>query len=217
MKKIYFLITFLLIIFFEGNAQVNYNFAATTENYTPVSGGIVPTLTSSNPAWETADEGFVNGIPVGFTFNYNGIDYTTVNINVNGFITLGSPFEANPNYKYFENSLKYGAQLPSGNNARPVIAPLWDDLYLVNSDNLVYKTSGIAPQRVFTIEWKQARWTYEATAPVLSIELKLFETTNDIEFHYKDEGAVPYAPKAFASIGITSAFTNGSSFTNRKQ
>ena len=79
---------------------------------------------------------------------------------------------------------------------------------LADTLDLVYKTTGHAPFRVFTIEWKKAKWVYESLAPVLSIELKLYETTNIIEFHYKDEGSLPDPRYAFASIGITSSYNN---------
>lgn len=36
------------------------------------------------------DDGTADDIPVGFSFDYNGNSYSTVNVNVNGFITFGS-------------------------------------------------------------------------------------------------------------------------------
>ncbi len=41
------------------------------------------------------------------------------------------------------------------------------------------------------MEWKKTKWTLESTQPALSIELKLYETTNIIKFDYKDEGDTP--------------------------
>ncbi len=188
----------------QANAQVNYLFSASSKPYIPVTGGISPHLVSDYPGvWEVEDEGFAT-IPIGFTFNYNGENYSEANVDVNGFITLGGTLDVFYNYPYFKNRL---ANAPPYNK-RPVIAAFWDDLLLLDTLDLVYKTTGNAPFRVFTIEWKQAKWVYESPDPVLSIELKLFETTNIIEFHYKDEGGLPDPLYAFASIGITSAYAN---------
>lgn len=200
MKKISIL--FAIMIFalsIASKSQLNYLFSATSRPYVPVTGGTIPHLISYQPNYELSDEGFAT-IPIGFNFNYNGVSYKDVDVSINGFITLGNPI--NSNYILFRNFLANGPRFNF--DARPVIAAFWDDLYLVDTANLVYKTTGRAPFRVFTIEWKKARWSYDAPAPVLSVELKLYETTNIIEFHYKDEGGTPFKQFAFASIGITS-------------
>jgi len=204
MKKIYFLIAIVLLAFsINSKAQINYLFSATSRPYVPVTGGITPHLTTDYTAWEPEDEGFAT-IPIGFTFKYNDESYTQANVDVNGFITLGSTLDVFYNYQYFRNNL---ATAPAYNK-RPIIAAFWDDLLLPDTSHLVYKTTGHAPFRVFTVEWKKAKWVYESLAPVLSIELKLYETTNIIEFHYKDEGSLPDPRYSYASIGITSAYAN---------
>ena len=201
MKKIYVLSAIILLaLSINSNAQLNYLFSATSRPYVPVTGGTTPHLISYQTNYELSDEGIAT-IPIGFTFNYNGENHKEVNVSINGFITLGTPFSIN--YNLFRNFLANGPFLNL--YPRPVIAAFWDDLYLVDTANLVYKTTGHAPFRVFTIEWKKARWSYDAPAPVLSVELKLYETTNVIEFHYKDEGGIPFKQFAYASIGITSA------------
>ena len=195
----------LLALSINSKAQLNYLFSATSRPYVPVTGGITPHLISDYAPWEVEDEGLAR-IPIGFTFNYNNKNYTEANVSVNGFITLGDFFSTYFNFHYFSNNLANGPYSYPGE--RPVIAPLWDDLVLTDTLNLVYKTTGHAPFRVFTIEWKKAKWVYESLAPVLSIELKLYETTNIIEFHYKDEGSLPDPRYSYASIGITSAYAN---------
>lgn len=205
MKKAKLFLLFLLVVLAAHvKAQVNYLFSANSIPYVPVSGGITPHLLSDYPGvWELTDEGFAT-VPIGFDFVYNMENYTQANVCVNGFITLGGTLDIFYNYPYYKNTIAWAPPY----NKRPIIAPLWDDLVLSDTSMLVYKTTGTAPFRVFTIEWKQAKWGYLAAGPVLSIELKLFETTNIIEFHYKDEGTLPRPNEAFASIGITSAWAN---------
>jgi len=206
MKKIYFsMVVMLLALSIHSSAQLNYLFSASSKPYVPVTEGIAPHLISDYAKWEVEDEGLAR-IPIGFTFNYDHKDYTEANVSVNGFITFGTFFSTYFNFRYFLNYLAYGPLSYPGE--RPVVAPFWDDLVIPDTLSLVYKTTGHAPFRVFTIEWKKAKWVYESLAPVLSIELKLYETTNVIEFHYKDEGSLPDPRYAFASIGITSSYEN---------
>ena len=142
------------------DAQVNYLFSASTKNYVPVSGGTIPHLKTSTTAWQPEDEGYDN-IPIGFTFKYNNENYTRTNVNVNGFIALGGTsldiiFNSGAVYHgwpYFRNNLTRGIPY----NKNPVIAPFWDDLVLPDTSHLVYKTTGTAPNRIFTIEWKIGR------------------------------------------------------------
>ena len=140
MKKIYILVMIMLFtLSIHSYAQINYLFSATTRPYVPVSNGIVPHLINSGNH-EPADEGGAT-IPVGFTFKYNGKNYTQANVNANGYITLGTAPDGY--YIFYVNNLKTG---PFGTlYQRPLLAPLWDDLYLVDTANLVYKTTGFAP------------------------------------------------------------------------
>ena len=227
MKK-NFTLTALIVIIFSLNtdAQVNYSFSATTATYVPVSGGTIPSLYrrpydygSNSP---TYDEGIANSVPIGFTFNYNGIDYTTINVCANGFATLGAPFNSDTTVveNFYINTLKLGpltyvsgtdSTVEFSGNTKPVLAPLWDDLNLQANSNLRYITTGSPGSRVLTFEWANALWQYDATGATLSFELKLYEGTNVIEFCYKDEGGTPSAG-ASASIGITATNNIGGGF-----
>ncbi|MBK8393238.1 MAG: hypothetical protein IPL23_29915 [Saprospiraceae bacterium] len=60
----------------------------------------------------------------------------------------------------------------------------WDDLQLTDASNLTYKTEGVAPNRVFTAQWKNIIWQNGGSAAI-SFQLKLNETSNIVSFHYK--------------------------------
>ena len=156
-------------------------------------------------------------------FNYNGIDYTTINICANGFTTLGTPFSENLDAleNFYINSLKYGPississfdndSTPELGHPKPVLAPLWDDLTCQADANLRYITTGSAGSHVFTFEWSNAKWQAFAATAAISFELKLYEGTNIIEFYYKDEGGT-LSTDASASIGITASDQIGGGF-----
>ncbi len=203
MKK---LLPFLLLSLFSfvSKAQLNYNFSTSAGTFTPLSGDVVaPLMAAYSPTKTLLDESFANNIPVGFSFQYNGINYTTIHLNSNGFATFGTPFlssTANPSYEI--NELRSISGLKG--TIRPILAPFWDNLLLNTANDITYKTTGTAPNRVFTSQWKNMIWQDGTSA--ISFQLKLYETTNVVEFVYRSEAGSGVAVKS-ASIGITSENT----------
>jgi hypothetical protein len=190
------------------NAQSpNYAFLATSGTYTPISGGTNVILTYNGVT--NNDDGIAtpaNAVPIGFTFFYNGTPYTTIRPCANGFATFSSTPMPN-NTDTWTNSLTSGV-----GSIRPIISPLWDDLDM-GSGSVTYLLSGSAPARVLTIQWANALWEYNAPSPVISFQVKLYETTNVIEFIYRQEsGPITSAGDLGASIGITTTATGNNTF-----
>jgi hypothetical protein len=118
----------------------SYAFTAVSGTYTAISGGTaVPYLfngTANN------DDGYAS-IPIGFTFNYNGTNYTNVTVCANGFVTFGT---IPTNTDTWVNGL--GAVTPTSgftNVPRPILAPLWDDMDNSPAGNTTYLVSGLLP------------------------------------------------------------------------
>lgn len=204
MKKIY--LSFLLCISFLGaNAQIAYDFAATSGTFTELVGGTNPIFESSDPAQYTeTDEGYANSNPIGFTFNYNNVNYTMFHINSNGFISLGTAMTAGDVYWRNSTGLDQGPFNGTANNitaTRPCIAPLWDDLDFAAISQITYLTSGTAGNRVLTVQWLNAKWNYAQMDGSVSFQVKLYEADGKIEFIYRGEAANPGS--ASASCGIT--------------
>lgn len=199
MKKVSLtLIVFICIIVVQATAQVNYTFKVLQQAYTPLVNATQPPLYNPKPTgYYEEDEGFSNQVPIGFTFNFNNKNYTHLNINVNGFVTFGEGFTMDVNERYSKNNLTSG---PLQENVRPIIAPLWDDLWLADTTSLKYKTSGTAPNRTFTVEWGNAMWDYNNLDTVISFQMTLFEGTNKIQFAYQSHSGTP--KNASASIGL---------------
>lgn len=202
MQKLYpafILYTLFFAFTVNGHGQVNYVFTASRATYTPIANAT--RLSFSNPTptgYYEEDEGFANAVPIGFSFNYNNQNFTKININVNGFATFGSAFTIDVNDRYSTNSLANGPKQTSG--LLGIIAPMWDDLRLQDTFGLSCKTQGIAPNRIFTVQWNNVYWNYNAMAPAISFQMKLYETSNAIEFIYQPlNGAIA---NASASIGI---------------
>ena len=195
---------FIFIIYFQGLifGQINYDFSSHNTPFAMLSGDSLVNLTAAYPSSKTIlNEGFANQIPIGFEFNYNGNKYSVIHLNINGFASLGAPFlPSNTDPQYEINELRNPVAYKGA--VRPIIAPFWDDLQLTDASNLTYKTEGVAPNRVFTAQWKNIIWQNGGSAAI-SFQLKLHETSNIVSFHYS-QMAGNIGVGAGASIGLTS-------------
>ena len=197
MNKKYFLFLAIAICCFASSLRAQsvmyyYLVAPQSTTYNPLAG------TPINPVGGLQD-GVTTGIPIGFPFYFDGhlTASTTVDVSTNGFATLsGILGNSTPN-----NDLNLG--LPAN---RPVIAPLWDDLDLSNFGSMSYVTQGAPPNRTFTVEWSGAEWPWTATntnsTATLSFQMKLYETTNSIDFIYNNISTSASTNVQSASIGL---------------
>lgn len=185
----------------SARAQLSFAVSQPTATYSPNSGGTV--ILAGN-----ADEQNSAVVNIGFPFTYGCNTYTQFIANSNGWISLSN----NATQSMNRNDLSITGQ-------GPILAPFWDDLAVSATGNVNYKLSGTAPNRVLTIEWLNMLWNYNATAPSISFQVKLYETTNVIDFTYKREaGAVflnlSYSPGAVIGINGGASATDFYSLDN---
>lgn len=178
-------ILLLLTVFISltTQAQLSYAFTASSGTYTANSGGTTVINTGVDDELTTSQN-------IGFTFMFGCNYYTQFKASSNGFVSLGTA-GTDPMY---QNSL-------SDVNLGPALAPLWDDLATSSTGNVNFVLTGTAPNRILTVEWLNLRWDYQSSSDVVSFQLKLYETTNVIEFIYRAGSVNPN--NASASIGIT--------------
>ncbi len=132
-----------------------YNFSQSTSPYAALSGETV--LTTSTP-WTYASSFTV---PIGFTFDFMGTNFTTVNVEGSGF----GFFDVNYYYLSLPFCVKLKSKGASGNNSP-----------------ISYKTEGVAPNRITKVQWKNAGFHYDTTSTI-NFQMWLYETTNVIEVH----------------------------------
>ncbi len=175
---------------------VSFAAAVITDYYAPpvASAGSYTAITGTFPGYSgdgwPSDEELSQSIPIGFTFNYCGVPYTTAKMSTNGYLAMGS----NHNWFYsYENMLS-----STDSSYYPFIAPLWDDM---DCAGLSYETTGEAPNRVFTAQWANAMWDYSGT-PGQNFQVKLYETSDKIELIY---GTLVTPSYPSATIGINMA------------
>lgn len=192
-KSLLFIVLVLLCFVFPLNAQMmNYQYSTSSASFTPITGASSLTLIGTTPL----DEGYSAAVPIGFNFTYAGAIYDSFQVSTNGFIRLGS-----------------GLTSPTATNAlagtlRRIIAPLWDDLSIADAASLTYVVTGTSPNRVLTVEWRNVKWLAAATTANAEFQLRLFEGSNRVEFHYGTFGAV--LATVSASIGLSDNTTVGS-------
>lgn len=180
-----FLVAMLLSLSLFSQAIGDYVFTPTTGTYTAITGG---TVTSAS-----GDDGTQTSLPIGFTFNFCGTNYTTFNVTTNGCL-------------YFSSSITYTNDLAS-TTYRPLIAGLWDDLYDDSYSDVSYKLDGTAPNRVLTVEWRNMLWGRYSTETALpdyrqNFQIKLYETTGVVEIIYGNMQTPGTERTPSASIGI---------------
>ncbi|MDP2173158.1 MAG: choice-of-anchor J domain-containing protein [Candidatus Cloacimonadaceae bacterium] len=183
--KLMLLLVFSVVAFGAWAVVSDYAFTGTAGTYTEITGG---TVLGTTP--ELDNESF-NAIPLGFTFTYDGIAYTEVSIQANGFLAMGSTVASS----YLAIS---GAT--ATNN---VIVALNRDIKGRTDGQLSYLLTGTAPSRVFTVQWKNYRRVpTTAVNDIFNFQIKLHEGSNQVKFVYGPFTAVTVSTAATVQVGI---------------
>jgi len=197
MKKNYFLLTVFLVFLSIGNLSAQaglYSFSASPGTFTPNVGG------TAVDAIE-ADDAISAALPIGFTFNMDGSDFTQFKISSNGYLT----FNMTAGSSQSNNNLDFVAA-----GSRPLVAPMWDDLNGSGATAASYLLSGTAPNRVLTVEWLNWKWNWSSSDSVISFQVKLYEGSNKIEFVYSQGPNAINSPSA--SIGMSGVGSGNGSY-----
>ena len=164
MKKLYFIllsVMFMLPLAMRAQVLPDYSFTAVSGGtYTALDASLTTALSLGDDAYEQVT------LPFNFKFGENW--YTTISVCSNGYLSLGST----------SNSTSPSFTSTSVSS----ISPLGHDLTPNEGGTVSYATEGTTPNRVFTVQWAgvpayNSSNTYE-------FQVKLYETTNAIEFCY---------------------------------
>jgi hypothetical protein len=136
---------------------------------------------------------------IGFTFNYLGTSYTALTISTNGWASLNQTGASSS-----DNSNLFTSTAPN-----TTLTPWYDNLTVDPSGTISYKTEGTPPDRIFIVEWKNILTFWKQANSRINFQVKLFESSNNIEFHYGDLVSGTHNNSESASIGIEDA-TGGS-------
>jgi hypothetical protein len=123
------------------------------------------------------DDGGWEGIPLGFTFNYFGLDFTNVNVGTNGVINFG------PYASFNVSQYSFPSGFPSASSPVNTIGVLATDFYLTNTGYVRFWTEGSAPNRVFVLEYNGPGWQTDGNH---NAQVHLYETLGLVEIHVNE-------------------------------
>lgn len=191
-------------------AQIRY-LPASVQNVT----GAYTDLGTTGTAIATANTDDANSAatPIGFTFQFNGQSFTDFVLNTNGVVRLGTAAPSVANlFANYENGQAPGIDPIGSTNAADVnlIAPFNFDLEdgsVTGGAEYRVTTTGTAPNRVCTIQWKNVSDKAGSNAKQyasFNFQAKLYETTNTIEFVYGSTVAATTGADVarFPTVGI---------------
>ncbi len=147
-------------------------------------------LTTGTTVSLTGDDNFTN-VSVPIPFQFAEVPQTSINICTNGFANFGT------------GSTAFGNNLSATTAPFNVIAPFWDDLIFQPTSSVTTNVLGTAPNRVFVIQYNNVGLYPSTSAWRLNFQIRLYETTNIIEFSYG--GTTPGTESFTASIGLKGA------------
>ncbi|MCB2377972.1 T9SS type A sorting domain-containing protein [Hymenobacter sp. BT635] len=208
---------------------------AQTLNYDAVNAqnvlGTYQDLGSAGTVIPTANTDDANSAPqsIGFSFPYNNTAVSSFILSTNGFIKLGSDPLSDPFlfYEYAQTENVQGTTVfPGGpiastdSRSNNIVAPFSTDLTSATAGGTEYRvaTTGTAPNRVCTIQWKNVRDKPKQANSVVStiigtqydnfsFQVKLYETSGQIEFVYGPSTAGA-GPDAFRTVAVGIKGTN---------
>lgn len=120
---------------------------------------------------KTCDDCVTFNVPIGFTFNFYGVNYSKLAISSNGFVGF------NPDLGV---GCCAGAAIPfeDGSSRNNLIALAWSDW--VPSTGIRYETRGVAPNRKFVLQFKASEY---ANLGSLDAQMVLSEGSNEITIY----------------------------------
>ncbi|MGE3800520.1 MAG: choice-of-anchor D domain-containing protein [Candidatus Kapaibacterium sp.] len=143
--------------------------------------------------------GYTNLLSIGFTFNFDGTNYTTFSVNASGHLTLGKT-------AYYYGYYSY-AWPEYTNELHPSICAYWGRYfrpYYYSDAKVHYKLVGSAPNRVLVVEW-YGMYGLSSIFRGLRYQARLYEGSNKIEFWYSGMYSSSTSTTYSGAIGIASS------------
>lgn len=163
----------------------NYVFSTST------SGSLDPMLGATTVVPSGEDDVPSSLQSIGFTFNFDQVDYTAFSVSPDGWLKLGD----------IAGTDEYANNILSTTNT-PKLYPYWDDIATGSTGSVKTVLTGTAPNRILIVQWFVTIPRNTTGAANSTFQLWLYETSNKIEFRY---GTMGSTTTASASSGLTTA------------
>jgi glucose/arabinose dehydrogenase/PKD repeat protein len=196
----------------DGGGQTHVITAPTTAtSYSATYTGATPacsdafgnTCTEGTASWSpattllglTGDDAFTS-VTLPFNFPFYGGSYSTAYVDTNGVITFQSP----------NGSAWNAGAIPSAaapNTPNLALYPFWDDLIVDGSSGIYTMAAGSAPNRFYTVEWRNVR-LYADSSARLSFSAT-FRENGTVVFAYTGIEGTNLEKGGHATVGIENA------------
>ena len=175
--------------FTPGSSDYSLDYDNSASNFNDISGtGTALGLTDDGSTLQT----------IGFDFDFYGSTYSQLYVNDNGYLTFGGTVT-----EY--NIQDFSAGQTIGN--LPAIAPMWADFNhgSVHTDDAYIQTIGAAGSRELIVQYNDVVfYDFDNAGATVTLQVVLFEGSNDIEFRYQDVVAGgAYQNGVASTIGIS--------------
>ncbi len=125
----------------------------------------------SPTALSLGDDSLSNAVSLEFSFNFFNNWYDSIYISSNGYLS------------FFPDSVSKTIHgIPDMASPNAIIAGFWGDLNPSAGGSISYETIGTSPNKIFVAEYTNVVH-HSDTANAVSMQIKLFESSNDIEVH----------------------------------
>ena len=183
--------------------------SAVLSQYQPVSFSTIYTATSAAapapisftpalPSLALVDDNVDTGVPLGFSFVFYNVSYTTVNIGANGDVQ----------FQTSQTNTYPGLFGSADASLTPFIAFFWTDLYPEAVGSRSYATIGSAPNRQFVLRNTAVPFCCSVlNFPAVTADVILSETSNTVQLRYYNVSSV--SDYHVVSIGIENSLQGG--------
>ena len=151
----------------SGGASTLYE-SITNSNYNTMSSITYAALATTGTSVLVGEDDNYVTVSIPFTFNFYGLNYTSVNICSNGYINFGTPTSDYSSYT-----------LPDGSAPEGQVALFAHDLDLSSGGNIKYTTTGSTPNRKFIVSYNAV--SDYGGGPTNTGQIILYETSNNID------------------------------------
>lgn len=197
----------------------SYVFTQTVETYNEINGGTVLGNASSanhcfvdpaNLIGETENLIPGSGFPIGFDFIFNGNTFDRVAINTNGWLSFGksglgnaavySQIATAPISQVADADGNGTHDMSPNDELRNRVSALGTDLNAAADSELRFETLGVAPNRIFVVQWKNFK-RFGGTLHNYNFQIRLNETANVVNVVY---GSMVFGSNNYsAQVGLS--------------
>jgi subtilisin family serine protease len=176
----------------SGNTIRDIILALRTDSFGYTCGAPTLPYTPGTTKLSLTGDDVITTVSLPFTASLYGNSYTSATVSSNGWLSLTSA----------TSSVYSNTAIPNTATPNAAVYPFWDDLYLDATSGVYTGVTGSAPNRTFTVEWRDVVFYSNRTARISFVAM--IGENGEITFRYANiDGGIE--PGTGATTGIENA------------